>query len=130
MLEKLRHGYQLPGASEAEIRSCEARLKIVLPEDYKAFLNASNGFNDDMGQGYLVLWSTGELADADGYEIFEFHSDRFLIGSNGGPTAYGIMGGNYIAVPFVVAGPWKDEVRILGSNFAEFITAIENGEGW
>jgi hypothetical protein len=130
MPEKLRHGYQLPGASEEDIHACEARLRISLPDDYKAFLKASNGFNDYVGQGYLVLWRTGELAEADGYEIFEFQSDRFLIGSNGGPTAYGMMGGNYISVPFVAAGPWEDEVRILGGSFAEFIAAIESGEGW
>lgn len=130
MLERLGHGFQLPGASKDEIRACESRLKISLPEEYKTFLKASNGFNDMVGAGYLVLWGTGELAEADGYEIFEFGKDRFLIGSNGGPTAYGIVDGNYISVPFVAAGPWEEEVRILGSNFAEFITAIESGEGW
>lgn len=130
MLKNLGHGYQLPGASEDEIRACENSLKISLPDDYRAFLKASNGFNDTVGDGYLVLWGTDELAEADGYEIFEFGRDRFLIGSNGGPTAYAIIDGNYISVPFVAAGHWEDEVRILGSNFAEFIGAIEKGEGW
>jgi hypothetical protein len=129
MLEKLRRGLQPPGASPAEIEDCEARLKVTLPEDYKAFLRLSNGFNDELGQGYLVLWSLDELSRADGYEMFEFKQDRFLIGSNGGPTAYGVIGGNYISIPFVFAGPWQDEVKVLGRSFEDFISAIESGQG-
>lgn len=129
MLEKLRHGYQLPGAGPAEIEAREAALGIVLPEEYKAFLHVSNGFNDEIGQGYLILWSVDELAMADAYELFELQPDRFLIGSNGGPTAYGIIGGNYVSIPFVFSGPWQDEVRVLGRDFDEFIAAIEAGKG-
>ena len=129
MFEKLRHGYQLPGARNAEIEACEATLGIRLPEEYRAFLRVSNGFNDEVGEGYLVLCSAAELAGADGYELFDFQADRFLIGSNGGPTAYGIIDGNYISIPFVFAGPWQDEVQVLGRNFDEFVTAIEQGRG-
>jgi hypothetical protein len=127
--EKLRHGFQLPGASPHEIEACEAALKISLPEEYKAFLRVSNGFNDDLGQGYLILWSVDELALADGYEMFEFRSDRFLIGSNGGPTAYGVIGNDYVSIPFVFAGPWENEVQVLGATFDAFIAAIEEGRG-
>ena len=129
MLEKLRHGYQLPGADPAEIAAREAALGISLPEEYKVFLRLSNGFNDEVGQGYLVLWSVDELAISDGYELFDLQPDRFLIGSNGGPTAYGIIDGNYVSIPFIFAGPWRDEVRVLGGNFDAFIAAIEAGEG-
>ncbi|RUM18876.1 SMI1/KNR4 family protein [Rhizobium vallis] len=130
MLEKLRHGYQLPGAASAEIEAREAALGIVLPEEYKTFLRASNGFNDEIGRGYLALWSVDELAMADAYELFELQPGRFLIGSNGGPTAYGIIDGNYVSIPFVFAGPWQDEVHELGGNFDAFIAAIEAGKGW
>ncbi|MBB3526297.1 SMI1/KNR4 family protein [Rhizobium redzepovicii] len=130
MFEKLRHGFQPPGASLAEIEECETELGIILPDDYKAFLRVSNGFNDEIGRGYLVVWSIQELALAAGYDMFELQERRFLIGSNGGPAAYGIIDGNYISIPFVFAGPWEDEVRVLGGGFEEFIMAIENGEGW
>lgn len=127
--EKLRHRFQLPGASPAEIEACEAALKISLPEEYKAFLRVSNGFNDELGQGYLVLWSVDELSRADGYEIFEIQSDRFLIGTNGGPTAYAVIGKAYVSIPFVFAGPWQNEVQVLGDSFGAFIAAIEEGRG-
>ncbi|WEZ85595.1 SMI1/KNR4 family protein (plasmid) [Rhizobium sp. 32-5/1] len=130
MFEKLRHGFQQPGASPGEIEECETKPRIALPDDYKAFLSISNGFNDEVGQGYLVLWSIEELSWAGGYELFELRSHRFLIGSNGGPTAYGIIDGNYISFPFVFAGQWEDEVRVLGNSFEAFIAAIDSGEGW
>jgi len=129
MFQKLRHGFQLPGASPAEIEACEAALKISLPEEYKAFLRVSNGFNDELGHGYLILWSVDELSQANGYEIFKFHSDRFLIGSNGGPTAYGVIGKDYVSIPFVFAGRWQDEVQVLGDTFDAFIAAVEEGRG-
>ncbi|MBY5570703.1 SMI1/KNR4 family protein [Rhizobium leguminosarum] len=127
MFERLRNGLQMPGASDAEIEVCEAALKVRLPEEYKAFLRVSDGFNDEVGAGYLILWSVAELARADGYEIFEFQTDRFLIGSNGGPTAYGLIDGSYISIPFVFAGPWQNEVQILGRTFEEFVDAINDG---
>ncbi|MGZ2459666.1 SMI1/KNR4 family protein [Rhizobium anhuiense] len=130
MLEKFEGGCQLPGASPAEIAACEAKLKIILPAEIKAFLAVSNGFNGEVGQGYLILWSATELSGADGYEIFEFRDDQLLIGSNGGPTAYGFAKGDYISIPFVFAGNWLNEVRVLGRSFEEFIEAIERGDGW
>ncbi|MCM2498780.1 hypothetical protein [Neorhizobium galegae] len=71
-----------------------------------------------------------EPSGANGYQIFEFRDDQLLIGSNGGPTAYGFVRGDYISIPFVFAGNWLDEVRVLGRSFEEFIAAIERGDGW
>lgn len=130
MLKALEHGLQLPGAGEAAISACEARLGIRFPAGYREVLAATNGFNDEVGQGYLVLWSIGELCEAGGYDIFDFTDDRMLIGSNGGPTAYGIVAGNYVSIPFASAGPWQDEVRVLGTTFDSFVAAISAGEGY
>ena len=130
MTEKLKHGYRLPAAREEEIRACETGLNVTFPDDFRAFLSASNGFNDDVGDRYLILWTIDELAGGGGYEVFEPGGNRFLIGSNGGPTAYAYADGNYISVPFAFSGSWQDEARVLGRSFEAFVTAIENGEGW
>jgi hypothetical protein len=130
MRDSLKAGYQLPAASAADVAACETTLDIVLPDDYRRFLMVSNGFNDDVGKGYLVLWNLDELAQGRDYELFEQARTRFLIGSNGGPTAYGLVDGAYIAIPFVFAGSWQDEIRNLGGSFDQFIAAIERGEGW
>ena len=129
MLENFEGGCQLPGASPADIAACEAKLKIILPAEIKAFLAASNGFNGELGQGCLVRECV-EPSGANGYQIFEFRDDQLLIGSDGGPTAYGFVKGDYISIPFVFAGDWLNEVRVLGRSFEEFIEAIERGDGW
>lgn len=129
MIELLQHGIQPPGATPAAIEACQAALGATFPADYAAFLTESNGFNDEVGKGYLVLWSVEELAAADGYEVLEFREDRFLIGSNGGPTAYGFIDGSYVSIPFVFAGPWQDEVQVMGKTFQEFIEAVAEGRG-
>ena len=56
--------------------------------------------------------------------------DQLLIGSNGGSTAYGFVRGDYISIPFVFAGDWLNEVRVLGRSFEAFIEAVEHGDGW
>lgn len=130
MIELLRYGINAPGAVPEDIAACEAKLGIELPPDHKAFLMESDGFNDEVGSGYLVLWSVAELTAADGYEVFEFRKDRFLIGSNGGPIAYAVVDGRYCSIPFVFAGDWREEVRDLGASFDAFVEAVAKGEGW
>ena len=130
MFSALAHGYQLPGADVAQIAACEARLGYKLPEDYRGFLGVSNGFSDTVGHGYLVLWSVDELVAGLDYAVLDATHSGILIGSNGGPTAYAIIGGVYVAVPFVSAGPLESEMRRLGDDFAAFIAAIARGDGW
>lgn len=129
MIELLQHGIQEPGASRTAIGACEAKLGATFPADFVSFLSESNGFNDEVGKGYLVLWSVEELAASDGYELFEFQANRFLIGSNGGPTAYGFIDGSYASIPFVFAGHWENEVRVMGKTFQEFVEAVAEGKG-
>ena len=115
-------------ATPESIAACEQALGISFPSDYRRFLLKSEGFNGDVGAGYLVLWSLAEVAASDGYEFFPVAKDRFLIGSNGGPTAYAIFDGAYVSVPF--AGNVPDELRHLGPGFDAFVEAIARGEGY
>lgn len=130
MIELLRHRVSNPGATPEEIAACEGKLGIELPQDYQSFLIESDGFNDEVESGYLILWSIAELALADGYEVFGFRKDRFLIGSNGGRTAYAVVDGKYCSIPFVFAGDWREEIRELGCSFEQFVDAVAKGKGW
>ncbi|ECI7685959.1 SMI1/KNR4 family protein, partial [Salmonella enterica subsp. enterica] len=88
------------GAAPDAIAACERRLGVTFPADYRAFLLRSDGFSDDVGKGYLVLWSVAEVGGADAYEFHPVAPGRFLIGSNGGPTAYAVHDGRYVSIPF------------------------------
>lgn len=119
------------GATPALIARAEESLGINLPEDYRAFLLFSDGFNGLDGEHYLVLWSTSELVDnASGYDLLPPNERQVLIGSNGGPTAFAIVEGRYVSLPFVAAGSVDSEMRVLAEDFAAFLRAIAAGEGW
>jgi hypothetical protein len=119
------------GATPELIARTEESLGINLPEDYRAFLLFSDGFNGLAGEHYLVLWSTSELVDnAGGYDLLPATERQVLIGSNGGPTAFAIVEGRYVSLPFVAAGPVDSEMRVLAEDFAGFLRAIAAGEGW
>ena len=55
-------GLRAPGATAAQIAQCQADAGVVLPDDLKSFLAASNGYNGEADLGYLILWDTEELA--------------------------------------------------------------------
>ena len=121
-------------ASEAEISRSEKELGFGLPKDYREFLLQSDGYNGYIGdKGYAQLWSVGELASNNtGYNVGDRVSDLTLIGSNGGPTAYGIDFHDgrvsFVSIPFVPMQ--RNEIRRLGGTFAEFIASLASGEGW
>ena len=123
----------MPGAAAAAIARCEREIGAALPADLKAFLLESDGYNGPVGTGYLVLWGTSELAAlSTGYALGGGLARIVLIGSNAGPTAYGVDRvctlPRYVSVPFL-ASDWA-EVRELGVNFAGFVAAVAAGEGW
>src|ERR1051325_5307671 len=70
----------------------EANLHSGLPADYLDFLKFSNGIEGKVGEkGYLILWSAEILPEVNnGYEVSEWMPGFFIIGSDGGDTAYGI----------------------------------------
>ena len=126
-------GLQLPGAAPSQIARCERGAGVAFPDDHKAFLMQSDGYNGPVGRGYLTLWSIAEFSsDNSGYELGDDMRGVFYIGSNGGPTAYGVDRSSgepvYISVPFAPAE--RRDVRVLGRTLCAFVDAIAAGEGW
>ena len=64
-------------ATDAAIQSAEARLDVLLPEDYKAFLRVSDGMNSLPSLNRPGLRKVDELRweDADGIGLDEFQVD-------------------------------------------------------
>jgi hypothetical protein len=134
MIEYFRADDLRSPASETEINQLEKDLGFNLPSDYREFLLLSDGYNGEVGdRGYAQIWSIGELtSNNEGYEVKSWVPDLALIGSNGGPTAYGIdrqeERASFVSVPFVPMA--RDEIRPLGGTFVEFLAALSSGEGW
>ncbi len=117
-----------PAASDKQIRECEERLGIVLPEGYRQFLKRSNGGEGFVGpNAYAMFWSVEELHSMNqGYEVEKYLVGGLLFGSDGGGEAYGFDLRNpkssIVQVPFVGMG-WSDAL-VLGGSFDSFLEKL------
>ncbi|HVG94981.1 MAG TPA: SMI1/KNR4 family protein, partial [Planctomycetota bacterium] len=52
------------GASDSDIEAAERALGALLPGDYRAFLQESDGLEGSSGPegDYMMLWAAGEIA--------------------------------------------------------------------
>ena len=134
MMEYFRDDDLRSPVPDTELSQLEKDLGFELPADYREFLLLSDGYNGYVGaKGYVHLWSIRELTSYnEGYEVRSNVPDLTLIGSNGGPTAYGIDRHegrvSFVSIPFAPMA--RDEIRQLGGTFVEFLAALSAGEGW
>jgi hypothetical protein len=114
-----------PAPSEA-LASLRAALKKPLPDDYLAFLQRANGGEGFIGERYVRLWKAEELIEANrGYDVAEFFSNLFLIGTDDGGEAYAFdVSGNDAAVfEFPLIGMPSD-ARAIANSFDSFVAAL------
>lgn len=82
-----------------------AEINVKLPSDYVEFMKEKNGGEGFVGaNSYVMFWPFEELNDVNKmYMVEKFAPDLFLVGSDGGDTAYGIQKthGTFIEVPFI-----------------------------
>lgn len=116
------------GASEMELQSAEQRLGQRLPEDYRAVLLESDGFEGFVRRDvYLVLWSVSELVSLnDAYAVSEFIPGVTLLGTDGGDTGYGFRRKGerveYVAVPLVGMEPGA--VVVIGESVEDLLERL------
>jgi len=118
-----------PGASVDDIRKATDALGTDLPEDYKLFLQGSNGGEGMIGEIYAALWGVEELAGLNvDYEVAEYAPGLLLIGSNGGGEAFAfdtrVTPWPVVKVPFV--GMDLEYALDMGTSFTAFIEGSEN----
>ena len=76
------------GASAAAIAELEARLAVRLPDDHKAFLRWSNGWEGEFGETWLVLDDIKSILDANDEGFRKDFPGYVAIGGNGGLETY------------------------------------------
>ena len=96
-------------ATSDEIAKLEAHFGFAFPGDFKEFLTVSNGLEGDVNDGYLVLWSAGEMIELnEAYKVKEFVADIIIFGSDGAEEAFAfdISGAQtrIIKLPFIGMG--------------------------
>src|SRR4051812_46044333 len=96
-----------PGVKLEDIERFASETGVLLPDDYVAFLQVSNGLEGAAGESsYIRLWPVNDLVVHNrGYRISTFAPNLYLIGTDGGDIAYGFRRDSprteYIQVPFI-----------------------------
>lgn len=115
-------------ATSQQIEKLGEHLPVSVPEDYKRFLEVTNGAQGNLeGGGYVMLWGTTELESLNNaYAVEEFLPRAFLVGTDGADRGLGVTddGGKaaYFTVPLV--GMSTDEIRVVGHTLQELLAHL------
>lgn len=103
---------------------------VPLPQDYLEFVRENGGGEGALGdEGYLQLWSLGELEDQNGfYETREILPDCVLIATDLSGSMFGVnKNGEYFAIPNDM-GLDAEEIYVLCRSFEEFVEKLGHGD--
>lgn len=103
---------------------------VKLPDDYIQFVSENGGGEGSVGEeGYLQLWSLGELAEQNAfYEVREALPNCALIGTDLSGSKFGVNDhGEFFAVPDDM-GLNAEEIVVLCSSFKEFMEKLGRGD--
>ena len=103
----------------------ETSLGIQLPDDYKAFLRTTNGFDGMIGESYCVLNKIEDLPSLTVNYCKEFFPWAIHIGSNGGGEMYVLdKRGNSLTYGMLPYIGEDDDYIPLGQSFLDFIKRL------
>jgi hypothetical protein len=110
-------------ATEEEIRRAEAALGHTFPEEYRAFLQCSNGITAHGTIYSIVLYSTDELQERnETYEVQIYAPTLLMIGDNGGGQGVLIEHGRTGGLVYRIGHGSMviDDAIILADNLSEW----------
>ena len=111
--------------SKADIERFISSIEFELPAGYIEFMRKSNGADISFENAYLMLWPLTDLMSLNQeYGIEEFAPDFFLIGSDGGDTAYAISkkSSSVYKIPFI--GMSNEEAVLISNDFNELLDEL------
>lgn len=115
-----------PSPNKSEIEKFISIIDFELPAGYIEFMSETNGADISFKNRYLILWPLTDLISLNQeYGVDEFAPDFFLIGSNGGDTAYGInrKSGNIYEMPFI--GMSNEEAVFISNDFNGLLNELD-----
>jgi hypothetical protein len=108
-----------------KFKSIISEIPFHLPDQYLEFMKESNGADFTFDESYLILWPLTDLIKLNkAYSTGEFIPDFYLIGSDGGDTAYAVSKktGGFYKMPFI--GISKKEACFISDNFNGFLSKL------
>ena len=114
-----------PPPNKEDVEKFISSITFQLPKGYVEFLQESNGADISFENAYLMLWPLTDLVHLNKeYTVDEYAPDFFLIGSDGGDTAYAISKdtGNIYEMPFV--GMANEEATFISNDFNDLLSEL------
>ncbi len=115
-------------ATAAGIAYVENYLGRPLPEDYRAFLELSDGWEGFLGESYLCLTRTTELiGENEDCEIAEHAPGLFVFGSNGANELFAFDKDDAMAIRVVpLIGMCREDALTVAPDFLSFLARLRD----
>ena len=119
-------------ATDGVLDSIEEAANIVLPDDYRAFMDRANGGEGFIGNEYLILWKAEELVKFNSeYEVAKYAPGLFLFASNGGGEGFAfdtrVMPYQIVQVPFI--GMSLKHATHVADSYSELLERMHSSDG-
>ena len=112
--------------TESQFSEWLSKINLNFAEDYLEFMKARNGGEGPVGEnGYARFWPLEELIELNEmYAVNKFAPELFLIGTDGGGTAFGIRKASGVFIDTDLVGMSDEEAIVRGESFMELLLAI------
>jgi len=110
---------------ESEINAFLRLIDFTLPVGFIDFFNETDGADISTDNHNVVLWPLTEMIKLNKeYKVEEYAPDFFIIGSDGGNTAYAVerCTGFIFELPFIVMS--NEEAVFRNKTFTEFVASL------
>ncbi|UOE51296.1 SMI1/KNR4 family protein [Mucilaginibacter sp. SMC90] len=111
-----------PAPKKEDIDFFVRNVNFQMPVGFIDFFKESNGADINKNGDFILLWPITDMLELnEDYQVNEYAPEFFLIGSDGGDTAFAIekSTGNVYEMPFI--GMSKDEAIFITNTFSDFL---------
>jgi hypothetical protein len=119
-------------ASKEVLDRMEREIGLRLPDDYRAFMERSNGGEGFLGKQYLILWRAEQIVPFNhDYQVNEYAPGILLFASSGGGEAFAFDTRStqlpIVQVPFI--GLDLQHAKEVAKTFTELLQKMSDSDG-
>jgi hypothetical protein len=112
--------------AESDLKAFLNLVDCKLPLGFIDFFRETNGADMETDNHYVILWPLTDMIGLNkDYKVDEYAPEFFIIGSDGGDTAYAIQKetGYIFELPFI--GMANGEAVLKNQTFTEFVGSLK-----
>ena len=116
-----------PPSDPAALNGLGSSTGVGLPDDYLAFMRASDGGEGDVGERWLQVWPVARILEQ--LESPPHYEGVVLFAGDGANTVFGF---DRFRDSQIVEGDWiglnRDELIVHGTTFTDFLRSLATGQ--